>query len=146
MSQPYRFGRIYAVLNLLGSAFNAWLGLSMLLHGYIWVAVLTAVLTLLGCGTAIGLWRRQRYGFLSPESVHSYWDCRKYLRLVPAERVWSHPPHCGQPGFPLRDGNRLHVFLQAAERVFLADLTLHHAESIGKTSFTIASRGIASCY
>jgi hypothetical protein len=63
MNRPYRFGRIYAVLNLLGAIFDAWLGASMLLRGYVWVAALSAVLTLIGFGTSVGLWRRRRYGF-----------------------------------------------------------------------------------
>ena len=63
MNRPYRFGRIYAVLNLLGASFNAWLGASVFLRGYLWVAALCTVLTFVGLGTSIGLWRRRRYGF-----------------------------------------------------------------------------------
>ena len=67
MNRPYRFGRVYAALNLLGAIFNAWLGWSTLVRGYLWVAalvvVLVVVLALVGIGTGVGLWRRRRYGF-----------------------------------------------------------------------------------
>jgi hypothetical protein len=62
-NRPYRFGRIYGVLNLLGAVFNTWLGIAVLLRGYVWVAALSALLTLVSCGSGIGLLRKRRYGF-----------------------------------------------------------------------------------
>ena len=63
MNRPYRFGKVYAVLNLLGAVYSGWLAYQMLWYGFFWAAVLGALGVPLGAITGIGLWRKRRYGY-----------------------------------------------------------------------------------
>jgi hypothetical protein len=64
MSRPYRFGKFYGIVVLLGAIYSAWFAGEMLWYGFFWAGLLAAAGVPLNCATGIGLLYRRRFGIL----------------------------------------------------------------------------------
>jgi hypothetical protein len=84
MPRPYRFGKVYALLNIVFAILGGCFAASMLWHGYFWAAVVSAAAVPFDCVTAVGLWRKRLYGF--------YLLCFSFLVGIASNAYgWSQP-------------------------------------------------------
>jgi CHASE2 domain-containing sensor protein len=88
MRQPYRFGYAWAIVNLLGGLYSAYLAIKTLAQTWAGFAE-HLVWALITVGIGIGLLRRKRYGlFLLYFTILSAWIGAAFSWFQPIEIDW----------------------------------------------------------